>query len=85
MDLLHGYFMDEPSTYQIRISGQIEDGLVEHLWGMSSSREQASDGNVSVLEGRLLDQAALLGVINALYNMGYAVLSITRIVDKGEV
>ena len=31
-----------------------------------------------MLVGDVADQAALVGIINALYNMGYAVLSVER-------
>ena len=33
-----------------------------------------------MLVGEVADQAALVGVINALYNMGYTVVSVERIV-----
>lgn len=77
-------YMDEPAIYQICVDGLLADSLANSFWGLSCTQGIRDDQSISVLKGRMIDQAALLGVINALYNMGYAVLSIELISPDGE-
>ena len=52
--------MSGPAIYRIRVRGRLAVGLSERLEGMHIENLARSDGNTeSVLEGRLLDQAAL--------------------------
>ena len=37
------------------------------------------DEGLSLLVGQLVDQAALLGVLNTLYNLGVALVSVERL------
>lgn len=83
MEYSHSYFMDAPATYRIRVLGQLDSDWVDALWRMICSVDQTDEVTETVMEGEVADQAALLGVINTLYNMGHAVLSIERI-DSGD-
>ena len=69
--------IDEPAYYSIRVIGfldktwsdrlgglNIETSVVEGLWTMTT------------LTGQLADQAALFGVLNALYDMRLPLLSL---------
>lgn len=72
--------IDMPATYRICVTGGLEGSWAERLWGMSSSPvEQTGEPKQTVLFGEVVDQAALVGVINALYNMGHTVVSVKRI------
>jgi hypothetical protein len=46
--------------------------------GISSTRRQGGS-IVTTLTGELIDQAALMGVLNSLYDMGYPLLKVERL------
>ena len=74
------HFFDDPATYQIQIQGRLTAAWSERLEGMTI-RESApgSSPAVTTLSGELPDQAALVGVLNQLYAMRVAVLSVNRV------
>lgn len=72
--------MDMPATYCICVTGRLESELAESLWGMRSSPvERTGDPEQTALVGEVADQAALVGIINALYNAGHTVVSVERL------
>jgi hypothetical protein len=72
--------MDMPATYRICVTGCLESELAERLWGMTSSPvEKIGEPEQTALVGDFADQAALVGIINALYNSGHTVVSVERI------
>ena len=76
------FHMDTPATYRIRVRGTLDPAWVDSFCGLSvqpSERER----DVTILAGTLPDQAALLGVLNALYDLQVPLLSIVTI-DKKE-
>jgi hypothetical protein len=69
--------MSAPAVYRIRVRGHLDAGLSDRLVGMHIENLTCSDGKTeSVLEGRLLDQAALSGVLNKLYELHLPVMSV---------
>ena len=61
--------LDKPARYRIRVKGILDQSWSGRLAGMTiTTTEQEDDGPVTTLSGRLLDQAALLGVLNTLYD-----------------
>ena len=77
--------MQEESTrqmYRIRIQGNLDPRWSEWLADMSIACERnAAGGTAVVLTGFLADQAALRGVLNRLWDLNLAVISVNRI-DK---
>lgn len=70
---------DQPGVYAIHIAGRIDISCSDRLGGMAITyREEEDLGNqlMTILYGRLPDQAALLGVLNTLYNARYPLLSV---------
>ena len=68
--------MSGPAFYRIRVCGRLDAELSERL-GMRVENLARNDGKAeSVLEGRLLDQAALAGVLNKLYELHLPVMSV---------
>jgi len=66
--------------YRITIQGCLDASWSEQLGGMAISSKLEADGSpLTVLTGRLVDQAALYGVLNALYGLGFALLSVERV------
>ncbi len=74
------YLSDTPARYRIRIKGPLDKRRSEYLCGMSISSARRSGGAIlTTLVGELTDQAALLGVLNSLYDMGYPLLKVERL------
>ena len=68
--------MKGPATYRIIVQGALDPSYVERLGGRSISERRAGDGETeTVLVGRLLDQAALSGILNELYALHLPVVS----------
>jgi hypothetical protein len=68
---------DRPAIYQISVQGRIEPDWSDRLAGMALHLT-TEDGcpPVTTLDGELSDQAALLGVLNSLYELHLTILSV---------
>ena len=79
--------LDVPATYRICVEGDLENDYSQRLWGMTSTLvDKPGEPEQSALVGEVVDQAALVGIINALYNAGHTVVSVERIqptIDPG--
>ena len=77
--------MDMPATYCICVTGCLESDLAERLWGMTASpAEKAGETEQTLLVGEVADQAALIGIMNALYNSGHTVVSVERLLSDAK-
>jgi hypothetical protein len=69
--------LDIPQRYQIRVQGSIDPSWSARLGGLCIAVEHFSDRPaVTTLSGELPDQAALHGVLSALYTLGSRLLSV---------
>jgi hypothetical protein len=69
--------LDTPATYRIRVKGHLDRSWSDRLGGMAITSRSHDDGpTVSTLRGELLDQAALAGVLSALYNLHLPLVSV---------
>lgn len=69
-----------PATYQIQVEGRLDERWSDWFEGMTIIVEREGDGPpITTLTGTVADQAALQGMLRALYTMGLAVRSVTRI------
>ncbi len=68
---------DRPATYQINVQGRIDPDWSDRLAGLqiSNSVEQAAPP-ITRLYGKVSDQAALLGVLNSLYELHLPIISV---------
>jgi hypothetical protein len=74
--------LETPATYRIRVKGHLDSSWSDCLSGLTISRSaQGHEPVVTTLYGRLLDQAALSGVLNALYGLHLPILSVEYIGD----
>ncbi len=65
------------ATYRIRVKGRVDPQWAERVSGMQISYLTRLLGKPeSVLEGRLADQAALNGILQALYDRHLPVISV---------
>lgn len=66
-----------PGVYRVRVLGSLDVKWARDLSGMDVIEEFSPTGQRwTILVGHLPDQAALLGVLNALYEMHLPVLSV---------
>ena len=66
-----------PATYQIHVQGILDERWSDNLGGMTICiTDQTSGDPVTILSGRLADQAALLGVLNTLHDLRLPLLSV---------
>ncbi len=71
---------DLPGRYQIRVQGQLSASRSSLLGEMVITvRQPANQPPVTTLTGEVRDQAALLGVLNVLYDMGCPLLKVERL------
>ena len=73
-----GLRVEDPASYRIQIQGALDPQLSGRLGGMDIQAQRFGDMRmpVTILSGRLRDQAALFGVLNALYDLRLPVLSV---------
>jgi hypothetical protein len=75
-----GIDFDRPGTYHIRVKGHLDASWSDRLGGMEiKTIEQPGGTPETSLVGWLPDQAALCGVLNALYGLHFSLLSVELI------
>jgi hypothetical protein len=71
------FSFSEPAVYQIKVQGTLQERSSDRLGGMQITTSRKQEQNpVSILTGRVNDQAALSGILNSLYEMHLLVLSV---------
>jgi hypothetical protein len=71
---------DNPATYQISVQGRLDPSWSDRLEGMEITLTPVEvEPPATTLVGELSDQAALAGVLNTLYELHLAVLSVKRL------
>ena len=69
-----------PADYSIHVEGLLDESWSERLAGLNIKTVERKDlMPVTILSGRLMDQAELIGVLNSLYNLGKTLLAIKRL------
>mgnify|MGYP000644552569 CR=1 FL=1 len=73
----------EPSQshYRILVKGRLDPSWSERLSGMAIENLETHGEPTSILIGPLTDQSALSGVIGALVDMHFEVLSVDRLAN----
>lgn len=74
------YHMDQPAQYRIRLHGYVSERWASSYGEMGATVTTSAKGQTETeLTGLVTDQAALVGLINLLYDLGHAVIYIERI------
>ena len=74
---------EAPASYRIRAQGHLDDSWSDRLGGMVITRAFTADKQpMTILIGHLQDQAALCGVINAIYDLHLPVISVELLDEK---
>ena len=69
--------IDQSATYCIRVAGYLDENWSARLGGLEiNPTGQAGKQAVTTLSGPIIDQAALFGVLKALYDMRLPLLSV---------
>jgi len=75
--------LETPATYRIRVQGHLDSSWSDRLGGMAITQIIAEDKTkATILVGHLRDQAALAGVLNALYGLHMPLLSVENLDEK---
>jgi hypothetical protein len=62
--------MHGPAIYRICVRGRLDASWSDRIGGMQITETRGPDGQAeTILVGRLPDQAALSGILNALYDL----------------
>lgn len=65
------------ATYRITIQGYLDSSWSDDFSGLVISNQVAENGSpFTTLTGWLVDQAALFGVLDGLYGLGFPLLSV---------
>lgn len=73
----------EPSVFRIRVRGALDASWSDYLGGMTPSAESEGESLiVTTLIGPLADQSALMGVLNAIDDLGLLLLSVEQVSGK---
>lgn len=74
---------DGPARYKVRVLGWLNPSWSVRLEGMSVSLDTADEElPICTLEGELLDQAALVGILVALYELHLPILLVECLTDQ---
>jgi hypothetical protein len=74
--------MNQPMTYQIKIGGRLNDSWSSWFDNMVIAVERSDDGQpITVLTGKVSDQAALYGLLSRIRDLGLPLLLVQCIDD----
>lgn len=69
--------IDKPAMYCIRVVGYLDENWSDRLGGLKIySPSQEGKTAVTTLTGQVIDQAALFGVLKALYDLRMPLISV---------
>ncbi len=69
---------DQPARYQIQVLGRLTSRWADWVEGMQVQVEESASGQpTTTLTGCVADQAALLGLLQRLYTLGFPLVTVT--------
>ena len=76
-EIKHGFSFDKPGKYCVTVEGVVDKSWSARLGGMKiNTRTHWDNRQVTTLVGEMIDQAALAGVLNTLYELHLTLLSV---------
>jgi hypothetical protein len=69
------FLVTHPAVYRIRVIGRLNPDWSTRLRGMALFTVEEREAVVTEIRGQLPDQAALMGVLDALYNSSIPLIS----------
>jgi hypothetical protein len=67
---------DQAAEYNITVRGTVSADWADYFGGLSLSTSEGHGHPITTLSGPLVDQGALLGVLNNLYTLGFSILTV---------
>ncbi len=71
----------KPSEYIIQVKGHLDSHWEQWIEGMKITR---ADNDVTILSGKVSDQSALLGLLEAIHNLNLTLLSVQKVESEGK-
>lgn len=72
--------------YRLRLPGRVGKAIVKNCCADAViDYEEEGSVTTTAMQFYVIDQAQLVGVVNAVYNMGYGIISLERVGDLSEV
>jgi hypothetical protein len=72
-----------PATYHIEVEGEVGKSWADHFGTMRiTTRTRKDNSVVTILVGRVRDQAELSGLLNSLYDCHLPILSVELLDDE---
>ncbi len=69
-----------PGVVRIRVHGCLDQRSAARWAGLAVGHEEQVDGTtITTLTGEIADECTLLTVLNTLYDLGFALLSVSRL------
>jgi hypothetical protein len=79
-----GLQLETVAMYEIKVQGRLDSTWADRVGGAEILVENSPEGApVTVLIGKFIDQAALAGVINLLFDLGFPLLSVQFLYRAG--
>lgn len=77
--------IETPAAYRIRVQGHIDSAWSELISSMKITTDSTTGKSpITSLVGRLVDQAALSGVLKALYDQRIPILSVENLDERNK-
>jgi hypothetical protein len=74
---------DQPGEYRIHTLGTLDASWSRCFCDLTIYHYQGADGtDFTTLAGKLVDQAALIGVLNHIHDLGLSLISVERLNSK---
>ncbi len=70
--------LDEPAVYLLRVQGVISEHWLGYFDDIKVSVEGEDGWAITTLVGRIVDQAALQGLLQKMYTLGLVLLKVER-------
>jgi hypothetical protein len=74
----------QPQTYRIIVQGRLGERWAHWFDDMQIQSQPGAEPETTVLTGAMVDQAALLGLLQKLYTLGLPLLSVRREEGDGD-
>ena len=75
---------NQPISYEIVVHGHLSRTWADYLGDVALSTSGEPDATVTTLSGQAVDRAALMGLLNSLYDLGLTLLSVECQPDVGK-
>lgn len=73
---------DQPANFRITVLGHLGDEWADYLRGMTIDNLVDKETPIATVTGRFSDQAALMGMLNTLYDSRITVLAVENLIES---